>query len=277
MKKIFGIILGFILLIGVAGCNGDITDTTLDNTTNTEETTEDTTVTTTEVDQDPVFNGVTDREVFLNQQVDFLEGITVTDEEDGDLTSEVEVDEGDFDNTTEGDYTITLTVTDSENNVVTETYVVSVVVNPAIELAETDLDNLEISVDDLINGDGFPGSTENGTRFLYTSQNRKVISNKGFVNRPPVSSDPVDVTITVRAKNGSYFAPETRDITVTVEPYPEVSVTSKRSVPFEGTSEEYVVQDQEAVDLYFVDEGEVPYIDIETFFNLMDGAIEADI
>ncbi|MFW5889115.1 MAG: S41 family peptidase [Bacillota bacterium] len=277
MKKILGFILAFILLIGVVGCTEVITDTTIadtttEETTDTSETTEESTV----LDQDPVFEGVSDKEIYLGEEIDFLAGITVTDEEDGDLTSEILVDSDEFDNTTEGDYTITLTVTDSADNTVTETYTISVVVNPNKELADADLVDLEISLADLLAGDGFPSSSENGTTFYYKSLNTKIISNKGFVNRPPVSSDPVEVTISVRAKNGSYITPVPREITLLVEPYPEVSVTSKRNVAFEGTSEEYVV-DQAAVDLYYVDEGELPYIDIETFFNLMDGAIEADI
>jgi hypothetical protein len=68
---------------------------------------------------------------------------------------------------------------------------------------------------------------------------------------------------------------ETYDIVV--NPWGEVSVTSKVTVPFTGTSEEYVVADLTEVDVYYVNNGTVPYIDIETFINMIDGAIDASM
>ena len=59
-------------------------------------------------------------------EVDLLEGITVTDAEDGDLIDHLVVDKGEFDVNRTGNYTITYTVTDSDHNTVSKSRVIVV-------------------------------------------------------------------------------------------------------------------------------------------------------
>ncbi|MFC7407031.1 immunoglobulin-like domain-containing protein [Georgenia alba] len=74
----------------------------------------------------PVLEGVADTQVEQGSEFDPMAGVTATDEQDGDLTSEVTVD-GTVDTTTPGDYELTYTVTDSDGATVSATRTVTVV------------------------------------------------------------------------------------------------------------------------------------------------------
>lgn len=63
----------------------------------------------------PLFSGIEDRELKLNDKFDPMEGVKATDKKDGDLTKNVKVD-GTVDTSKEGKYVLTYTVTDSEGN-----------------------------------------------------------------------------------------------------------------------------------------------------------------
>ena len=66
--------------------------------------------------------------IYLNSTFDKMSGVTATDKEDGDLTSQVIVT-GNVDTTKEGEYTLTYSVTDSKGSSATATRKVTVVKN----------------------------------------------------------------------------------------------------------------------------------------------------
>ncbi|MCK5732153.1 MAG: hypothetical protein KAH13_03980, partial [Tenericutes bacterium] len=101
-----------------------------------------------------------------------------------------------------------------------------------------------------------------------------VITDAGYIINPHVGANSIDVMLTCTATNSSYST--TESFVLTIQPNPEVNVTSKDNYDFTGTSEEYIV-DSSTVDLYFVDNGSVPYIDVQTFIDMVNGAIESDI
>ena len=203
---------------------------------------------------------------------DYLAPVTVTDNVDGDLLADVVVDDSLVDLEVEGTYVVTLTVEDAAGNekVVTLNVVVTAAALTNQELAELDIAALDFSEE--IN---LPSFTANGTLFYWSTSDPLVLTNRGFIIPPPVGSDDIVVVLTARVVNGTYITEA--DFNITVEANEEVSVTSKVSYPFVGTSEEYVVEDKAAVDLYYVDEGTVPYVDVETFINMIDGAMEASM
>jgi hypothetical protein len=203
---------------------------------------------------------------------DYVATVTATDNVDGDITSEIVVDSSLVNLELAGTYTVTLTVSDVAGNETTATFEVVVSDRPLTneELAQLDIDAIDFSEE--IN---LPSFTANGTLFYWSTSDPLVITNRGFIIPPPVGSDDAVVTLTARVVNGSFIT--TEDFEITVEANEEVTVTSKVQVPFIGTSEEYVVEDKAAVDLYYVDNGSVPYIDIETYINMIDGAMEADM
>ena len=262
MKKLYLLILSFLFVFGVVACTNNPTTnpTTADNTTTV----------VTEENELPTILGVTNLTIQQLEDVDLLEGITATDVKDGDLTSSLAVDLGDFTNLEPGDYDVTVYVTDSDNNRAEETFTVTVT---AKEFNNTDWAYYDVYSVELTTPLTLPKWTGNGTYFYWATSNKNVITSEGFIINPPVGSDPEEVILTCTAINGT--AVIKREFPITVQPNQEVSVTSKVQVPFYGTSDEYVVEDDPSVNLFFVDNGTVPYIDIEEFINMVDGAIEA--
>ncbi|EOD4727177.1 immunoglobulin-like domain-containing protein [Listeria monocytogenes] len=68
----------------------------------------------------------TDKEVPVNGFFNPLEGVTATDKQDGDLTSEIQVTSNDVDMTTPGTYSVTYEVTDKNGGKVAKTVVITV-------------------------------------------------------------------------------------------------------------------------------------------------------
>ncbi len=286
LKKLLSLILLLVFGLTIGACTGDLTtilDTTTEAVSTTEEitTTEEVTTeepTTTEevttVDANPVFSGITNITIDIGGTISYA-SITVNDQEDGDITDSMIIDESDVDFNTEGTYTVVLSITDSAGNYVERSFTVTVYHEPTPEdKANEALDAIEITY---VLGESLdlPKYNPNGTFLYWTSSNKHVVTSSGFVIRPHVGSGDVDVVLTCMAKNsGQVF---TREFVVTIPAYEESVVYKHTTLPFVGTSEEYVVVDQPAVDLFFVDYGSVPYIDIETFVDMINGALDSDI
>ncbi|MDT8336923.1 MAG: S41 family peptidase [Candidatus Izemoplasmatales bacterium] len=270
MKKLFSLLIVFLFVAGFAGCS---VKTTLPPTTVAPTTEAPTTEAPTTVDSNPVFIGIIDKEIEEGDEINLLDGISVVDAEDGIITNQIIIEENNFNKDIPGEYTIILTVTDSGLNIVTESFIVIVTehVLTSQELALLDIDRINLDSNNLV----LPRLGENNTKFYWSSNNTRVVTNNGFVFRPPVGSDSVTVTLTLTAVNLDYET--TQDFDLIIEPYSEVSVTEKIQLPFEGTSEEYVVQSDSEVDIFYVDNGTVPYIDVETFITLLDGAIDTSL
>ncbi len=274
MKKILSFVLMSLLLFGVVAC-GNVTTTqptTQAPTTVAPTTTQPpTTAPTTIIDLAPQFLGVEDRTIVEGEEIDVLEGITAVDDVDG-IISEIDYTT-DLDINVVGEYTVNLTVTDSFGNITNASFTITVTER---ELTIEEIVALDVEAIVLTNpGLVLPKWSSNGTLFFWSSNIPTVITGEGYVINPPVGAEPVEVTLTLSASKSGYIL--TKEFFITVEPNPEVTVTSRTTLPFEGTSTEYIVGNQEAVDIFFVDNGSVPYIDIETFLNLIDGAIESNL
>lgn len=254
MKKTLWLIVSLVLLFGVIGC----------------------TEKTTTIDQLPVFSGVQD--IVLphgTTSFDVLSGISVSDFEDGNLTGIIQVNNP-VDLTKSGDYTVTLTVTDSANNMVEERFVVTVEPGPEEAKVLADIAAINLTLDQFGSYTLPATGSINNSTFIWSTDRPDVITKKGFVMKPGIAVDPITVTLTVNAKNGTFRSDY--EFQIVVEGNEELNgVTSSKMLPFEGTSEEYVVANQSAVQIFFADNGALPYIDVETFINLIDGAIDSSI
>jgi len=68
----------------------------------------------------------------------------------------------------------------------------------------------------------------------------------------------------------------TRTYDIPLAPMSEVDITVTRSVPFENLTTEYTVADGD-VNLYFEEDGSVPYIKLVDFFALLEGFIDPEV
>jgi hypothetical protein len=256
LRKFRIISLSFLLVFILVGCGTDPVDDDSDP---------DPIVDTTA----PVFSGVENVHFVIGDDApDYLDGITVDDDTDGDLTTSIVMDNSLVDLAVAGTYTITITVSDEAGNEETDTFDVIVT-----EYVLTDQEKAELDIS-LIDLTDLRGYGPNGSSLSWSSSDKYVITEKGLVIRPSIGSDPVTVTLSATVLNGEYTTEISYDILVL--PREESVVTSQTVLAFEGTSEEYIVEDQAEVDIYFVDEGTVPYIDVETYIDLINGAIESD-
>ncbi len=123
MKKLYLLLIAFLVVFGIAACTEDTTTTTsttatTSTSTTTTSTTTTTTTTTTTAEPDvtaPLLLGVIDVTIYVGDAFDALTGISALDDVDGDLSDSIEVT-GDYDITVPGTYTLTYTVTDEAGN-----------------------------------------------------------------------------------------------------------------------------------------------------------------
>ena len=271
MKKVFFMFLMVFGLFGIMACGP--------NETKAPTTIAPTTTATTDVeDLSPVFVGVKDISVEKGtnpEDFNLLEGITVTDDIDENLIESVVIT-GSVNFNVPNDYTISLTVIDSGGNEISETFVVTVVLSDAELKALADIDAFELKQDEEGNYILPKSGSINKSQIIWRTDRPDLLTKSGYVIKPGIGEDPATVKLT------AYFVQDGEKFITTyeVEIQPNVElngITSSVSLPFEGTSTEYVVPNQEAVSLYFADNGSVPYIDTETFINLLDGAIDSSI
>ena len=124
-------------------------------------------------------------------------------------------------------------------------------------------------------GMSLPSTGTNRSAFTWESTHPSIISAKGaYVNLKP-GDEPVDVTLQVTAKHGSVTG--TREFVVNVQPTPEQVLSRNVLLPFVNTSEEYLVVNQDEVPVYFTETGTIPYMDIATFMEMVDGAVDFEI
>jgi hypothetical protein len=221
----------------------------------------------------PVISGFANIDYTIGDPApDYASGVTATDDVDGNLTTSIVIDSSSVNLTTAGSYTVTYTVTDAAGNSKVEsiTVVVAERVYTALEKATMDLDAFTWQP-----GESLPASGAMGSVLTYESSDKNYLTAKGYPLRPGVNQDPVTVTMTVTSKNGT--ATVVRGFDYVLEPLEEGEVTSQVLLPFSSTSEEYIVASVADVPVYFVNDGKVPYIDVETFVNLLEGAIDTTI
>lgn len=115
----------------------------------------------------------------------------------------------------------------------------------------------------------------NGSIISWASSHPQIISARGGYVELPYGSDPVDVTLTASATLDGIT--NSRTIIVTISPPTGVTLSRTVALPFTNTSEEYLVTNIESVPVFFTETGNVPYMDIEDFFSMVDGAVEFDL
>jgi len=176
----------------------------------------------------------------------------------------------------DGDASVVLTATITINDAVESVDFMFTVT----KLDQVNTDDVDIVVDkDAIDlGDltavssklSLPKSGSLGSSIVWTCSDQRIISAKGYVNRPAFLEGDVVVTLTATLTLGEFT--ETRDFEVTVLKEDENFVSSILSLPFENLAEEYIVP-AGFIDIYYMNNTQLPYVDIQEFINLLSGAI----
>lgn len=124
-------------------------------------------------------------------------------------------------------------------------------------------------------GMALPSKGANGTSFTYTSMRPDILTNKGNIIDLPLGVPDQEFILKVKSTYGGIN--QTRDVIVTIPATLPNVVTSTRQVAFTNTSEEYLVLNKEAVNLYYVNDGTVPFMDVEEFMLMIDQALDTSI
>lgn len=151
----------------------------------------------------------------------------------------------------------------------------SVTSSSSAPLTSQDRVRLDLAAINYELGMTLPKLGANRSAIAWNSTHPDVISKGGGHIEIPIGGQPVDVTLTATATHGGFSQEKT--FTVTVDPMQAPILTKTRTVPFVNTSEEYVVQAQESVELHFTETGTVPYMDVEVFMEMVDGAIDFSV
>ncbi len=147
--------------------------------------------------------------------------------------------------------------------------------SPSSSLTSQDRVDLDLASVSYTLGMTLPSLGPNRSAMTWVSSHPDIISSKGAYVNLKSNEEAVDVTLTLSARHGSVTG--TREIIVNVQPTPEQVLTRQVLLPFVNTSEEYLVVDQPEVPVYFTETGTIPYMDIATFMEMVNGAIDFDL
>jgi hypothetical protein len=225
----------------------------------------------------PVISGTQNYTVEVNDTLDLMLNVTASDEEDGDLTNLIEIQDELLDLTNPGTYEVTYVVRDSESK---ETKVtITIVVTAKAELsdlekAQEDLDAYVVWFESNPNEVNFINRGEIHRSIVTWNSKSPYMSNEGVLLPLPygMENQTASFTATFAFKN----AKVTETFEVDLEPSKDVELTNERLIPFENTTTEYDVIDSN-ITLYFEEDGFVPYVKVSDFFELLKGFVDPEI
>lgn len=128
--------------------------------------------------------------------------------------------------------------------------------------------NLNVT-DDLV----LPTRGEKGSYISWASSDERLITTRGHINRPGFIEGDEIVTLTASLRNGEFE--EVKVFVFNLVKEDENLVTSTVSFPFESLADEYIVANGN-VNIYYMNNGNLPYIDVQDFITLLTGAIVSD-
>lgn len=110
------------------------------------------------------------------------------------------------------------------------------------------------------------------TRIVWQTKDPNLITKDGFVVYPTKTEGEKIATLTATAKlNNTSLS---KDFKLTIKPRKTPIVTSSKELDFINLTDEFAVEDN-TLTTYFVDNSELPYVDVESFLLLLDGLIYA--
>jgi carboxyl-terminal processing protease len=117
-----------------------------------------------------------------------------------------------------------------------------------------------------------PKTLGDGRTLVWESSNNRFINGNGFVVQPAFGSGDKKVTLKATVANSNPLIQSQGEFIIK-EQAPLV-LNNKRSLPFTSVAKEYDLTPKN-LDLYFNNNLDFPYVDIASFVNLIDGAINS--
>lgn len=200
----------------------------------------------------------------------YLEGVSAIDNFDGDITASIVVDDSKVNLNEPGSYELTYSVSDNAGNFSSVTVSVTITLS-SIEMIMEDV--AYYKENQMINDDRINFFTRGG---VYQSTiewevDHENILSSGIVLQLPKGSEEELITYSGTFKIGS--TTYTENFTYLLKPFSGVELTFSRELDFENLTTEYEVEDGK-LKLYYEEEGNVPYVNVEDFLNLIKGFID---
>jgi hypothetical protein len=145
----------------------------------------------------------------------------------------------------------------------------------SVALTSLDRINLDLASLSYELGSILPVRGPNRSNISWQSSHPSIITTGGAHIEIPVDGQSETVTLTATSTHGGLSGTRTFEIDVDPIVYPTLARSVK--LPFVNTSEEYVVTDKPEMNVFFTETGTVPYMDVETFMGMVDGAIDFPI
>ena len=142
-------------------------------------------------------------------------------------------------------------------------------------LTSMDRINLDLASISYTLGSVLPKRGPNRSVISWTSSHPNIITTSGAYIDLPIYASSEMVTLIATSTHGGLSGTRTFEVEVNPIVYPTLSRSIK--LPFINTSNEYLVSDKSEVSVFFTETGTVPYMDVEAFMGMLNGAIDFPI
>ncbi|CCV63793.1 peptidase, S41 family [Alteracholeplasma palmae J233] len=116
-----------------------------------------------------------------------------------------------------------------------------------------------------------PYKGKHGSTITWISSNPEVVTHEGIILPPKKGETSIQATLSATLKNG--FSSQIKNLNITVLPFDDYeNITSSKNISFTNLSNEYNLNLNQ-IPTYFLDNGNIPYLNIEESLLLLDGLI----
>lgn len=124
-----------------------------------------------------------------------------------------------------------------------------------------------------ITGDISLPASFGGVAIFWESNDTRTVTKNGYVNQPVDGMG--NITVELTGKFVYRNAVSTKKYTVKVLEKSAATVISTKTVDFTNLANEWTLVDQQ-IELFYQKAGDIPYVDVQSFVNLLNGAILSD-
>lgn len=202
----------------------------------------------------------------------YIENASANDNYDGDVSHKITFTTN-VNYLVAGTYDVIYSVKDNQNNTQTLTIKVVVAKESDVLLVSQDYDALVLNTTNITqNSLILPKTGSQGSTISWKSLNPEIVSDLGNIARQNVGDGTTEVDMIATIINGTYRKEKT--VTFLISDLSETQISRKTYFEYVGLGSDYVTTNS-GLDLFF--DYNVPYVDIEEFLLMIDGAIDSSI